>query len=314
MSIRDILLQAHSLHRAFAALTWRLQMSNQKPLIFCFALAALVMFESARATAVNVHEFTVSKNGTVLFTDSFDDGNEPPSAPNFTGGGAASYNVLGSISAGAESGGMLQIDSANGVLTANAPGVGRQETRVRLITNIDPANLTAGLKSDDTLSVSAIFSLTTPTGVLNPQYSVRFTDASASGVHQSAQVQVQGITSTGQTFVRFIMQDFDADTLTVLGSVLFAPPSGVDSILLSIERPDLTNDDFIGSFAYVSGGLVGARTYFGTAAQLFQGENFVRAEFNVSDGVFLDVPEPGSLVLLALGFAGLAIRRRLPHA
>jgi hypothetical protein len=272
-----------------------------------FWLAALLgaaCLAPAHATVVSVDYFSVVRNGASLFTDSFDDGVEPPSSP-----GGATYLVLGTIPDTAESGGTLQIDSANGVMTANALGVGRQETRVRLATNIDPANLSAGLKSDDTMSVTGIFSLTSPTGVLNPQYSVRFTDAAAGGVHQSAQIQVLYNTATGETRIRYISQDFDADTLTVLGSALFAPPAGADQILLAIERPDAGSNNFFGSFAFVSGGVIGASTQFLTAAQLFDGENFVRAEFNVSDGFLVAVPEPGSFALFGFGLAALGVVR-----
>jgi hypothetical protein len=281
------------------------------------AVAGAGLSTPSHATVASIDEFTVARNGVTFFSDSFDDGLEPPSAPNFAAGGAASYILLGTIPSTAESGGLLQLDTVNGVATVNAVGIGRLETRVRLATNIDDANLAAGLKVDDTLSVAGIFDLSTPTGVLNPQYSVRFTDAASGEVHQSVQLQVIFNTATGLTQIRYIIQDFDADTLTVLGSALLDAPSGADGILLGIDRFSAVGGDFFGSYAYVTGGIVGPRSTFTQGAQMFQGENFVRAEFNVSDGFFVAIPEPSttSLMLCALGALGMAARRRkLSHA
>lgn len=75
----------------------------------------------------------------------------PPSAPNFASGTAASYGVFGTSTSNAESGGKLLLDTANGLISVNAvvePGIG---LRVRFQADIDPLNLRAGLKSDDTL-------------------------------------------------------------------------------------------------------------------------------------------------------------------
>lgn len=276
------------------------------------AVSAAVWSDPSQATVVSIEEFTVTRNGTTLFSDSFSDGLAPPSAPNFAGGGAANYFVLGTIPVTAESGGLLQLDTANGVSTVNSLGIGRLETRVRLATNIDDANLAAGLKVDDTLAVAGIFSLSMPTGVLFPQYSVRFTDAAVGEVHQAVQMQVVFDTTTGLTRLRYIIQDFDADTLIVLGSELLDAPLGADGILLGIDRLSATGGDFFGSYAYVTDGIVGARSTFALGVQMFQGENFVRAEFNVSDGFIAAVPEPSTIALMlcALGVLGVVTSRR----
>jgi len=102
---------------------------------------------------------------------------------------------------------------------ANALEQARIGVRVRLNTNIDPLDLAAGLKSDDTLSLTGIFRLSPLTGILNPQYAIRFADTPGGDVgnHQLLQLQVRTDTTTGLTTVRYLLQDFDANTISVLG-------------------------------------------------------------------------------------------------
>lgn len=281
---------------------------HRVPLLFVATIAACWSVAS-HAFVVSIDDFSVIRNGTTFFHDGFGDGVPPPSGPN----GAGTYDVHGSFPSTAESGGKLLLDTANGALSANPDGEARINQRVRLLSNTDSADLTKGLKSDDTLSLTGIFSLTTPSGVFNPQYSIRFNDASASTQHQIVQLQVRLNSATGLADVRYILQDFDANTTTVLGSSPFAPPSGAAEILLNISRPNTANDNAFASFDFLSsGGLsVGGGTAFATPAHMFGVENFVRAEFNVSDGVAA-VPEPETyaMLLAGLGMLGFVARRR----
>jgi hypothetical protein len=285
------------------------------------SIASVVLGLTAAAFAVPSHsfivsidEFSVLRNGTQFFFDTFNDGVPPPSAPNFTAGGAATYNVSGTFPSGSESGGRLQLNTANGAISANALEQPRIEVRARLQTDIDPANLSAGLKSDDTLVLRGIFSLTTPSGIFNPQYSIRFNDNAGAGAHQILQLQVRRDTTNNLTEIRYILQDFDLNTITVLGSAPFAPPVSADEILLEISRPSTANNNFFASYSYLASGSNLGTFGFLAPGLGFQGENFVRAEFNAADG-FLTVnavPEPSTPWLLGVSalLLGIAGRKR----
>jgi hypothetical protein len=276
----------------------------RRHIISFLAIALLLASWPARGDAitVNIDQYTITRNGSIFFSDSFTDGTEPPSAP------TGSYGVFGSFGSNAESGGKLLIDTATGALSANAIETPRRTVAAIFLSNADSGNLTAGLKIDDTLAVTGIFDLVIPAGPLFSAYGVRFTDAFAGATHQFLQMFVRFDPVTGQSQIRYVLQDFDANTITDFGTTLLNAPSGTDQILLSITRPDATMNEFFGSWAFLDDGSTIGSGSFPTPGSAFLGENFVRGQFFGSQGV--QVSEPGSLWLIGSGLILLATRFR----
>src|SRR5262249_9789703 len=171
------------------------------------------------------------------------------------------------------------------------------------------SDLSLGLKVDDVLLFQGTFVLVPITGPLFQAYGLQVSDQALSStvVHQLVQIFVQFDDVTTHTArLSYVLQDFDANTIALLGSVPFAPPLGADEITLSLSRPDTSNDQFFASWTFLASGVPVGSGNFATPGLMFQGENFVRARFFASDSV----PLPGSLGLVVLGGGVLACARR----
>jgi hypothetical protein len=286
-------------------------MTLHKTIVPWLLTLAAGSWASADAAVVHLDEFVVTRNGTTFFADPFDDGAPPPAAPNFPNAQPASYSVLGTFPAGSESAGRLRLDSANGALTQNANQAPRRTLRAGLNTNVDSSDLTTGLKIDDTLSLTGLFDLDPISGPLVNGYSIRFSDRAAGLVNQIADLVVRFNPVSGKVEITYNLQDFAANQIIEAGRADFDPPGGADQIRLQITRPDTTNTNFFASYSYLQAGSVVGGGAFATPISLFQGENFVRAEFIAFESLPAVVPEPGTLTLLGVGIAlVVALRRR----
>jgi hypothetical protein len=101
-------------------------MSNllRRHIISFLTIALLLTFwtTTSNAITVNIDQYSITRDGIPFFTDNFSDGLEPPSAPSFLFNPtiSTSYFTLGTFPSTAESGGLLQLNTATGAFSANA--------------------------------------------------------------------------------------------------------------------------------------------------------------------------------------------------
>jgi VCBS repeat-containing protein len=223
--------------------------------------------------------FVITRNGSAYFTDDFSDGNPPPSDPSLTVG--SGYGGIGGFT---ETGGKLYLDGSN---AAVAFGVGTSASFVAqdavLRTNIDPTS-SAGLKQSVSFVVSGVFDLILPSSI-NTEYGIRLTDRLIGGngtPPDQAGDDTISLTvrenANGNVVVALRDIDFLHDTITTIGSMTLAAPTGTDQIALHLNHV-AGSMVVTASFDYLHLGSVISTQTFSSTASLFNGENWTRAEF-----------------------------------
>ncbi|MGQ0655820.1 MAG: hypothetical protein ACT4P4_26780 [Betaproteobacteria bacterium] len=255
-----------------------------------------------------IDEFAIVKNGNAFFTDPFTDNNPPPSAPNFIGGGPASYFAFGS--GGSETGGKLAMDSTLGAYTLAGDGTARLRNVYTLNTNADPANTAAGLKPNHTFTVTGLFDLTA-VPVARDLYGISLKDVTgpAPGTINAGQVWSLGVgrLGNGTLGIHLINQNYTTQTISVVASA--ALDFTHEQILLAFERDSTGNNLAHASWTYYDGGVAnGGATFLGDAS-IFNYQQWVRTDFFTNQQTPV-VPAPGTLALLIAGIALLSRVRR----
>jgi hypothetical protein len=265
------------------------------------------MAQAARAQAYTdyIDRFSVTENGSLLFTDPFNDGNPPPSAPNLVGGTSALYHMgtppdtMGPETNNPTGPGKLTIDSSGAIVSPNATG--------QLFLH-QSAYLGTLLYSNDTFSVTGVFDLVVPTS-LQSGYGVQLTDSTPTNPQYDLVQMNVTRNPFNQLVIQLAQQNFVSDTLTIIESTPLVTSPSYNQIALTLARGDLSSDAVTGSFYYLdSGVMVGSVTTFADTASVFSNEDFTQAGF----AAYAAVPEPSAMLFLVPGLVALVgVRRRL---
>jgi hypothetical protein len=249
---------------------------------------SLVFPIATHAYSVVIDDFSVDKNGSTIFQDSFSDGSPPPIAPAFNNGNPASYFVRGTM--GPETGGKLTIDSSGAEQAVGATGELVNVQLARLLTNVNPATPALGLRANVTFSVSGLFDIYLPD--LRQTYGVRLNDGTASNTTPDDIVELVVRQDLSTYWAEFRHVDFVAGSTTLIERVQLSAPL-FDQVELTLAKEDAGLDAITASITYWNLGAPVLSNTFTTTHDIFNGEDFTRAEF-ISRAV---IPVPAAVWL-----------------
>jgi Ca2+-binding RTX toxin-like protein len=235
-----------------------------------------------------IDNFRIIKNGSIILDDPFSNGAPPPGAPEFSASGPApAYGTSGTFT---ESAGRAVMDGALSVNSqpANPSAPVNSVHGASLLTNIDPANTTQGLKSNHDFTVEGRFDLDIPDD--NQEgYGIRLQDRTAdlSG-DDVIQLSVRRGTD-GIVRVQLNELDFVNGESVILGSILLdAGTNDQITLRLSHDAGPGTTGIVTASFDLLTAGAVTSTVNFTQTARIFgtetpgfagDDENWTRAAF-----------------------------------
>ena len=188
-----------------------------------------------------IDEFSVNKNGTLIFDDTFGT-TAPPDGPNFLTGTTPSpiYHTTGGFadSTDGNNNQVAQITSDNAAFSGlRGPGyIFGDFATLNTNTRTAPANFSNGLKSGQTFDVSGLFDLVVPDS--GESYGIRLSDRASSlqpGTETVELAVIAGVTP-GTAEVQLRQIDFATNTGTVLATFTVNNLNSDNQILLQLAN------------------------------------------------------------------------------
>ena len=267
------------------------------------------IISTANATEFSIDNFSVIKNGSPFFEDTFSDGLLPPiTGTTFPSGIEAMYGTIGSP--GPEEKGKLALDTAYGLARpSEVSGVSLLVQRSRLLTATNNDNPAQGLKKNHEITVLATFDLIAPELLLE-RYGIRLTDFKTGyASNDNVGIAVRRA-STGDVRVDLREADFGSGMFNVLGSQTLTESDFLtyDQIALGLFS-EAGSDKVSGGFSLLGAEGSTPFRWFTETGTIFEGEEWTRASF-IASRVVTGVPESMSIMLFLSGLLAMGFMRR----
>lgn len=286
-------------------------------------LLPLAMLVPAHASVMKVDSLSVFRDGTasdwisgqhLWLDDGFDNG-VALLGPNFTGGSAAYYGVIGLVhpevyfpEAVREQGSQMSLDPGYAALSSNAVGVQDHALKVRLLTNLTGPDV--GLAEGRSFAAVAQISLSSLPDVQG-SFGLRLSDQLTPGGKANDVLELSLWHTSAGLVLNFRRQDFVDHTILDAGSAAISTQAGADDIALILAHPDANSKDIYAFYGYTDGhgNLTSPLTQVGMSVTAFNGESHTVVELRATQ-VTSAVSEPQSLALMAVGLGLLGLRAR----